>query len=101
MKKSFLVRPGTKLPFLSVTVIGNRTRRIRILSVPCGFSPGGGVGEGFGFCAGTDSVAAVITKATDKYLNKSCIRRADMLKDNVRERRFDAIAPEVVALSAD
>jgi hypothetical protein len=65
------------LPFLSVTVIGSRTRRIKILSVPCGVS--GGVGEGFGFCAETDSATAVITKTTDKYLNKNCVRRADML----------------------
>jgi hypothetical protein len=59
--------------------MGNRTRRIKILSVPCGFSPGGGVGEDFGFCAGANTAAAVITKTIDKYLNKSCVRRADML----------------------
>jgi len=33
---------------VSVTVIGNRTRRIATLTVPCG-SSGIGVGEGFGF----------------------------------------------------
>jgi hypothetical protein len=65
--------------------------------VPCGVS--GGVGEGFGFCAETDSATAVITKTTDKYLNKNCVRRADMLMDKVRELRFDAFAPVPVALS--
>jgi hypothetical protein len=88
-----------KLPFLSVTVIGNRTRRIKILSVPCEVS-GGGVGEDFGFCAEDGSTVTVITKATDKYLNKNCVRRADMLLDYVRELEFDANALEVVALSA-
>src|SRR6185369_5925643 len=95
--KSLWVRPGTKLPFLSVTVIGSRTRRIKILSVPCGVS--GGVGEAFGFCAEAESEVAVITKTSGKYLNKNCVRRADMLMDNVRELRFDAFAPELVALS--
>jgi hypothetical protein len=82
-----------------VTVIGNRTRRIKILSVPCEVS-GGGVGEGFAFCAEAGSTVTVITKATDKYLNKKCVRRADMLLDIVRELSFDAIALELVALSA-
>src|SRR5215207_8236751 len=76
--KSFFVRPGTNWPFLSVTVIGNRTRRIATLTVPCG-SSGIGVGEGFGFCAATDSAAAETMTATDKYLNKIDVTRADML----------------------
>jgi hypothetical protein len=37
------------------------------------------VGEGFGFCAVTDSAAAAITTANDKYLNKNGVTRADML----------------------
>jgi hypothetical protein len=80
-------------------VIGNRTRRIKILSVPCGVSAGVGVGDGFGFCAEADNAANVTAKATDKNLNKSCVRRADMLMDNLRKLRFDAFAPGLVALS--
>src|SRR6185369_8564154 len=76
--KSFRVSPGTKLPFLSVTVIGSRTRRIGILTEPCG-SSGRGVGDGLGFCAETFSATAVTIIAADKYLNKKDFRSADML----------------------
>jgi len=78
MRKSFFVRPGTNWPFLSVTVIGKRTRRIATLTVPCG-SSGIGVGEAFGFCAATDSAAAGIMTASHKYLNKDDVKRPDML----------------------
>jgi len=61
-----------------VTVIGNRTRRIATLTVPCG-SSGTGVGEGFGFWAATDSAAAGMMTANHKYLNKNDVRRPDML----------------------
>src|SRR5262245_29315791 len=76
--KSFCVSPGTKLPFLSVTVIGSRTRRMGIFTVPCG-SSGMGVGDGFGFCAETLRAAAVTMNTADKYLNKKDFRSADML----------------------
>jgi hypothetical protein len=80
MTKSFFVSPGTNAPFLSVTVIGRRTRRIAIFSTPCGFSEGGvGDGDAFGYCAETESAAAMLTTATDKYLNKNDVIRSGML----------------------
>ena len=89
-------------------MIGNRTRRIAIVTVPCR-SSGSGVGDGFGFCAATDSAAAERMTATDKYLTKNDVTRADIANwIKVREltavrwvRRFDAFDPELVALSGD
>src|SRR5687767_12993142 len=76
--KSSFDSPGTKLPFLSITVMGSRTRRIGILTVPCGSSAGVGVGDAFGRCACIDRAAKQITSVANKYL-KNCVRRADML----------------------
>ena len=62
-----------------MTVIGSRTRRTGILTVPCGFSPVGvGLGEGFGLCAKPTTAAPVTITATDKYLNKNRVRPTDM-----------------------
>src|SRR6059058_1029125 len=50
--KSFCVKPVTNCPFLSLTAIGNLTRRVVTTT---GFScPGSGVGDavGFGVCGG-------------------------------------------------
>jgi hypothetical protein len=38
-----------------------------------------GVGEGFGFCADTDTPAAATMHIADKYLNKNDFKSADML----------------------
>src|SRR5687768_8055769 len=105
MMKSSLVRPETNWPFLSVTVMGKRTRLIGILTV-CESSPGGGVGEGFGFCAETDNVAATIMQAAAKDLNKKRVRPVDMRSDYssgavrslLDDAGFDALSPEAVAL---
>src|SRR5688500_13542828 len=74
--KSLLVRPGTKFPFLSVTVIGKRTRRMGIRT-DCG-SSGNGVGLAFGFCAETVSDAAAIKQTAKKEVITSRIRAVDM-----------------------
>src|ERR1700752_1271758 len=78
MVKSSLVRPPTNCPFLSVTVIGKRTRLTKIFSVPCGSPPGGGVGEAFGLCAQTDNATATIMQAAAKDLNRIRVKAADM-----------------------
>jgi hypothetical protein len=74
-----LLRPETKLPFLSVTVIGKRTRLIVVVMVPCGSSAGGvGEGEAFGLCAKTDNDAATIMQAAAKDLSKMRVNSGDM-----------------------
>src|SRR5215813_15037823 len=102
------MRPSTNCPFLSVTVIGKRTRRTGILTVPCVSSVGGvGDGEAFGFCAYTDKASATIMQAAAKDLNKMRVRTCDMRTDYssgsarslLGRRVFDAFSPEAVALS--
>jgi hypothetical protein len=107
--KSSFVRPETNWPFLSTTVIGKRTRRMKIFSVPCASGVGaGGVGEAFGFCAETDNVAAAIMQAAAKSLNEIRVKAADMRSDYssgaaaslLDDARFDAFGTEAVALLA-
>src|SRR6185436_12944583 len=50
--KSFAVKPETNWPFLSVTVIGSRTRRIFTTSAS---GEGSGVAAGAGFFCGVDA----------------------------------------------
>src|SRR5215211_2647113 len=86
--------------------MGKRTRLIGILTVPCVSSPGGGVGEAFGFCAETDNVAATIMQAAAKDLNKKRVRPVDMRSDYssgavrslLDDAGFDALSPVAVAL---
>src|SRR6266850_1364589 len=70
MKSSF-VKPGTNCPFLSTTVIGNRTRRIGILTDSWFWSeiPGVGLAVGLGFCAYAVPAANAQTTKQKQKLN--------------------------------
>src|SRR5689334_22154450 len=106
MTKSFCVRPETNCPFLSVTVIGKRTRLMKNFSVPS--CVGGGVGEGdaFGFCADADKAMVAIMQTAAKDLNRIRFEATDMRSDYnsgaarslLDDARFDAVRATAVAL---
>src|SRR6267142_2447342 len=80
MKSSF-VKPGTNCPFLSTTVMGNRTRRIGILTDSWLWSEITGVGlaVGLGFCAYAPAAAAK-AQTTKQKLNNRRVKPNDIVQ---------------------